>query len=127
MTTQTLTVENIFAGSVEALSRMRGEPEWMLELRLRAWRFFEEIPWPTGNEETWRRTKLTGFKLEDFERFVRHYLGVQELVSVVGLPGRPPRTLIEVLQDRGGLLADAGHAGHIVAGVADQGLVVDQL
>ena len=39
----------------------------MLDLRRKAWRFFEEIPWPTGNEETWRRTKLTGFKLEDYQ------------------------------------------------------------
>ncbi len=38
----------------------------MLDLRRRAWRFYEEMPWPTGNEETWRRTKLTGFKLEDY-------------------------------------------------------------
>jgi Fe-S cluster assembly protein SufD len=38
----------------------------MLDLRQKAWRFFEEIPWPTGNEETWRRTKLTGFKLDDY-------------------------------------------------------------
>ncbi len=38
----------------------------MLELRQKAWRFFEEIPWPTGKEETWRRTRLTGFNLEDF-------------------------------------------------------------
>lgn len=41
-------------------------PDWMLDLRQKAWRFFEEIPWPTGNEETWRRTKLTGFKLDDY-------------------------------------------------------------
>jgi Fe-S cluster assembly protein SufD len=65
--TQTLNViENVSATSVEELSRLRGEPEWMLDLRRRAWRFFEEMPWPTGNEETWRRTKLTGFKLEDY-------------------------------------------------------------
>ena len=29
-----------------------------------------------------------GFKLDDFERFVRHYLGVQELVATVGLGGK---------------------------------------
>ncbi|HOX57566.1 MAG TPA: peptidylprolyl isomerase [Candidatus Paceibacterota bacterium] len=29
-----------------------------------------------------------GFKLEDFERFVRHYVGVQELVSTLGLSGK---------------------------------------
>jgi Fe-S cluster assembly protein SufD len=38
----------------------------MLEQRLRAWRFFEEMPWPTGREETWRRTRLTGFDLGAF-------------------------------------------------------------
>ncbi len=58
--------ENISAASIEALSQMRREPAWLLEARLKAWRFFEEIPWPTGTEETWRRTKLTGFKLEDY-------------------------------------------------------------
>jgi Fe-S cluster assembly protein SufD len=64
--TETLTAMDISAAAVEALSAARGEPEWMLELRLKAWRFFEEMPWPVGTEETWRRTKLTGFKLEDY-------------------------------------------------------------
>lgn len=50
----------------EAISVAKGEPSWMLDLRLKAWRFYEEIPWPTGNEETWRRTKLTGFNLDDY-------------------------------------------------------------
>ncbi len=60
MTVQTLTTP------VAALAGRKEEPTWMLDLRTRAWRFFEEIPWPTGNEETWRRTKLTGFHLEDY-------------------------------------------------------------
>ena len=60
MTIETLPLENTSA-AVEAMSAGRGEPAWMLELRQKAWRFFEEIPWPIGNEETWRRTKLTGF------------------------------------------------------------------
>lgn len=49
-----------------ALAAATDEPTWMLDLRAKAWRFFQEIPWPTGNEETWRRTKLTGFKLDDY-------------------------------------------------------------
>ncbi len=64
MTIQTLT------SPVESLSVGKDEPTWMLDLRLQAWRFFDEMPWPTGNEETWRRTKLTGFKLEDYQPFV---------------------------------------------------------
>ena len=62
--TQTLTTST--GSPVETLSQAKGEPEWMLDLRRKAWRFFEEIPWPTGTEETWRRTKLTGFRLEEF-------------------------------------------------------------
>ncbi len=67
MTTQTLTTENISQSAVEALSKSKGEPSWMLDLRLKAWRFFEEMPWPTGKEETWRRTRLTGFNLDEYQ------------------------------------------------------------
>jgi Fe-S cluster assembly protein SufD len=56
MTTQTQTI----------LAAPTTAPDWMRDLRERARRFFDEMPWPTGNEETWRRTKLTGFKLEDY-------------------------------------------------------------
>ncbi|HEC63021.1 MAG TPA: Fe-S cluster assembly protein SufB, partial [Candidatus Acetothermia bacterium] len=31
---------------VEELSREKGEPEWMLQLRLRAWQIFQELPLP---------------------------------------------------------------------------------
>ena len=67
MTTNTLSIGTI--SPVETLSQAKNEPAWMLDLRRKAWRFFEEIPWPTGAEETWRRTKLTGFKLEDYQPF----------------------------------------------------------
>ncbi len=70
MTTQTQVIENISQASVEALSSVRQEPDWVLDLRLKAWRFFQEMPWPTGTEETWRRTKLTGFKVEDYTPLV---------------------------------------------------------
>ena len=65
MTTQTPTIGTV--SPVEAISQAKNDPAWMLDLRRKAWRFFEEIPWPTGNEETWRRTKLTGFKLDDYQ------------------------------------------------------------
>ena len=66
MTTNTLVSDKITRQTVETLSAAKGEPEWMLDQRLRAWRFFEEMPWPTGKEETWRRTRLTGFDLDRF-------------------------------------------------------------
>lgn len=55
--------------TVRALSASRGEPEWMLEFRLEAWRLFESIPWPVDTDEDWRRTRLTGFHLENFAPF----------------------------------------------------------
>jgi Fe-S cluster assembly protein SufD len=66
MTREALNVANISASTVEAVSKAKAEPAWMLELRLRAWHLFERMPWPTGTEETWRRTRLTGFDLDDY-------------------------------------------------------------
>jgi Fe-S cluster assembly protein SufD len=66
MNTEPLTVDTISTATVQDFSRAKREPDWMLELRLRAWRFFEEIPWPSGAEETWRRTRLTGFNLDEY-------------------------------------------------------------
>jgi Fe-S cluster assembly protein SufD len=52
--------------TVRALSAARQEPQWMLNLRLEAWRTFESLPWPAATDEPWRRTRLTGFSLEKF-------------------------------------------------------------
>jgi len=82
MTTTTLT------SPVETLSQSKNEPAWMLDLRLKAWRFFEEIPWPTGAEETWRRTKLTGFKLEEYQPFAA--------TQVAALPADVAKSLAEI-------------------------------
>jgi Fe-S cluster assembly protein SufD len=52
--------------TVRAHSAARNEPEWMLELRLEAWRTFESLEWPKPTDEAWRRTHLTGFDLGKF-------------------------------------------------------------
>ncbi len=43
----------------------------MLNFRLEAWRQFEALPWPQPTDEAWRRTRLTGFKLENFQPYAR--------------------------------------------------------
>lgn len=55
--------------AVRAASAARNEPEWMLEFRLEAWRTYESIPMPKSTDEAWRRTRLTGFKLENFQPY----------------------------------------------------------
>ncbi|MGQ9489840.1 MAG: Fe-S cluster assembly protein SufD [Anaerolineae bacterium] len=87
MTAHTLTMAD--SAPVEALWRVKNEPEWMLDIRRKAWRFFEEIPWPTGSEETWRRTKLTGFKLEE-------YTPVTGAEAPVALPDEVTKSLSEI-------------------------------
>jgi Fe-S cluster assembly protein SufD len=53
---------------VEALSASLGEPDWVLELRLEAWGWFEKMEIPGEKEEPWRYTNLQRmkFKLDDF-------------------------------------------------------------
>jgi len=87
MTTNTLTTT--YNSPVEAISTAKGEPEWMLDIRRKAWRFFQEIPWPTGNEETWRRTRLTGFKSEE-------YTPLSGVNTPAGLPDEVAKSLAEV-------------------------------
>ena len=87
MTTDTMTKSTL--SPVETISRAKGEPAWMLDLRRKAWRFFEEIPWPTGNEETWRRTKLTGFKLDDYQPLT----GATQSVAI---PAEAEKSLAEI-------------------------------
>ncbi|MDT8304507.1 MAG: Fe-S cluster assembly protein SufD [Anaerolineae bacterium] len=52
--------------AVEQLSSQLGEPDWMRDLRLRAWDQFSQTPLPTTKDEPWRRTDLRRFRLEDF-------------------------------------------------------------
>ena len=60
------TRNDISLAAVQTLSDFYNEPEWLRQCRLAAWETFEATPWPTYKEETWRRTRLTGFKLENY-------------------------------------------------------------
>ena len=55
--------------TVRRASAVKDEPAWMLDFRLRAWQTFESLPWPKPTDEAWRRTRLTGFKLENYTPF----------------------------------------------------------
>lgn len=106
---------------VETLSRARNEPEWMLDIRRKAWRFFEEMPWPTGNEETWRRTKLTGFKLEDYQL-------LDGTIAPETLPEDAAKSLSEVESIGSLVFVDAAMAQHTLdASLADRGVIFTSL
>ncbi|HEX2193646.1 MAG TPA: SufD family Fe-S cluster assembly protein [Candidatus Limnocylindria bacterium] len=48
------------AEAVSAVSARLDEPDWLRELRAGWWRRAEAAPWPSGQEEEWRRTSLDG-------------------------------------------------------------------
>ncbi len=55
--------------TVREISAAHNEPNWMLQFRLDAWAIFESLPWPKATDESWRRTRLTGFDLKNFTPF----------------------------------------------------------
>jgi Fe-S cluster assembly protein SufD len=66
MPTTKLLAKPISVAAVQQISDRYHEPAWLWRNRLAAWEIFESLPWPTYKEETWRRTRLTGFNLDDF-------------------------------------------------------------
>ncbi len=57
--------------SVEELSDLHGEPDWLRAQRLAAFEAYERQPLPSRSEEEWRRTDLRGLDLDSFEAFER--------------------------------------------------------
>jgi len=50
--------------AVEAISALTGEPAWMREQRLAAWGLYESLPLPGPTVEEWRRTDISGLRLD---------------------------------------------------------------
>jgi Fe-S cluster assembly protein SufD len=50
----------------EAFLSTRDEPAWLIDLRRKAWRRFEELPMPSVRDEEWMRTDIRLFKLDRF-------------------------------------------------------------
>jgi Fe-S cluster assembly protein SufD len=95
---ETKTLVGFSKQAIQALSRLNGEPDWMLARRLEAWHVYEDTPFPASNDELWRRTSLKNLNLEQvipFEEDERNW-------SVAKLPAEY-RDLTET-QDAAGVL-----------------------
>ncbi|RME12689.1 MAG: Fe-S cluster assembly protein SufD [Ardenticatenia bacterium] len=56
VTEKTLAFEALSREAVEALSARFGEPDWLRQRRLDAWRLFLDTPWPSNQkDEEWRK------------------------------------------------------------------------
>ena len=63
--------KGISADSVEALSRFKGEPEWLRDKRLGAWSTYEKTPMPTMKDEAWLYTDISDIAPhEDFASYL---------------------------------------------------------
>lgn len=51
---------------VEDLSPHKGEPSWLRQRRLEAWRVFDAMPMPSAQDEDWRRTDVSSLRREFF-------------------------------------------------------------
>lgn len=81
------------------------EPEWLKLAREAAWETFAAIPWPSYNEETWRRTRLTGFKLENYP------LATTEVAPFSSREALPPAllTTLNQIESAGALVFEDGN------------------
>jgi Fe-S cluster assembly protein SufD len=63
---EVLKSRGVSAKTVKALSAFKGEPAWLADKRLSAWRTFEKTPMPTLRDEAWRYTDISDVRIEDF-------------------------------------------------------------
>jgi Fe-S cluster assembly protein SufD len=94
--------------SIETLSELKGEPDWMRALRLEAWHVYEETPLPADNDELWRRTSLKELKLETVVPFSDAHAGDS---SPTSLPDEY-QGLISHLDNVGVVVQHNSHGSH---------------
>ncbi len=102
---QTSTQVGFNRQSIEALSQLKGEPDWLRNLRLDAWHVYEETPLPAANDELWRRTSLKDLQLDKVVPFSE---GPQANWSLQALPTEYQALLSR--PDRGGIVVQ--HNSH---------------
>ena len=57
--------------AVEALSRQKGEPQWMLQKRLQAWETYEKMPAPLGRRgDLGTLRTIANFKFQELQPYV---------------------------------------------------------
>lgn len=64
MTTELLTAAITTATKADVETIAAGEPEWLRERRLVAWRFYESMDLPDPSDEEWRRTDVRAIPLQ---------------------------------------------------------------
>ncbi len=81
-TTATAATGGFTEAAFEAFLNGRDEPSWLTERRREAFRLFQALPWPTSNDEEWRRTDIRAFKLDAFAPPARREPGAEDKAAL---------------------------------------------
>jgi Fe-S cluster assembly protein SufD len=100
--------------AVEALARERQEPDWLVNLRLRAFDVFERLPLPDQRTDGWRRTNLRGLSLDELD------LSQSPELTVRGGAGASVLPLSEALADSRLAPRLEAHLAQVVAADLDK-------
>ena len=84
---------NVFDGFSFTTADLRGAPGILGDYRTRAWAVFEDLPYPTVQDEPWRRTSLRGLDGS---------LTLPETDAYLDLPPVPESLLAPLVSDRHG-------------------------
>lgn len=122
---EVLTNKDISAEVVEELSKFKGEPGWLLEKRLDAWRSYERLPMPTMRDEGWRYTDISDVNPEDFVP----YLPSPDAASVEDLPQAVQKLIQEGEENSALLVQHNSETSYqtIEEGLAEKGVVLTDL
>jgi FeS assembly protein SufB len=112
-------------GAVEELSRLKGEPQWMLEKRLQAWDAYERIPTPLGRRgDLGTRRTFSNFKFQQLTPYV-------PANANGALPAVIEQALQEALvNERSGLILQRNSSvvrSELDAGLKKQGVILTDL
>lgn len=113
---------------VEALSRAKGEPQWVLDARLNAWEIFTRLPFPARTDEEWRRTDLRGLKLDRLAPFAG--AGERRVDSLEGVLATAEAGGVSNESERAGVIVQRDAAtiyGEISEAVAAKGVIFTDL
>jgi Fe-S cluster assembly protein SufD len=109
---------NFTEEDVRQRSKASGEPKWLAQRRLAAWKRYREMPMPTTKDEPWRRTDIRSLPAQDLsvkpadDRAVDPALleplaGEEHGSLIVIRPGHEPRLELDpALAEQGVVFAD---------------------
>ncbi|HEY3247567.1 MAG TPA: Fe-S cluster assembly protein SufD [bacterium] len=121
MSEQILEATELTRAAVEALSARFDEPAWVRTARLGAFDRFEQSPWPSTQDERWRRTDLSGLAADRIRPFVE---GASDpLPAAVRLAGDRLSPAAGLLVQRNATTVSA----HLDADLAARGVVFTDL